>query len=306
MTMMRSVNKHYESVKAELAHPERRPLDRRPGNHHVIIVVPNVDAATSRAVGYARAMRAADVTAIAFNPAYSAPWHRLAPEFPLRIATSRRTELHNVRDFVHQKREELAEEDFLTVMIPEILESEHLLEVFRHPRTYRLKSMLIRDRGVQVLDIPLLRRQIDPALDQAHEPARNYAFVLVSGVHNATLQALEYAETLRPTDLRAVTFGLDPEATQRLGDDWLRDRVPHPLEIEDSPFRDIALSLLQYLRKFRPDGLDRVVTVVLPEFIVTKRRHQVLHNQTALLVKRRLLFEPGIVTVSVPYHLSES
>jgi hypothetical protein len=64
--------------------------------------------------------------------------------------------------------------------------------------------------------------------------------------------------------------------------------------------------LLQYLRQFRPDGLDRVVTVVLPEFIVTKRRHQILHNQTALLVKRRLLFEPGIVTVSVPYHLSES
>jgi amino acid transporter len=306
MTMMRSVNKHYENVRIELAHPQRRPVDRRPGNHHVIIVVSKVDAASSRAVGYARAMRAADVTAIAFDPAVSSPWYRLAPEIPLRVATDRGSEMNRVRDFVHQKRDELAQQDFLTVMIPEILESEHLIEVFRHPNSYRLKSMLLREQGVQVLDLPLLRRRIDPAIDQAHEPARNYAFVLVSGVHNATLQALEYAETLRPTDLRAVTFGLDPEATQKLGDDWLRDRVPHPLEIEDSPFRDIALSLLQYLRQFRPDGLDRVVTVVLPEFIVTKRRHQILHNQTALLVKRRLLFEPGIVTVSVPYHLSES
>jgi amino acid transporter len=306
ITMMRAVNKHYERVRTELAKPQRRPLDRRPGNQHVVIVVPNVDAATSRAVGYARAIRAADVTAIAFDPAYSAPWRRLAPEIPLQLATSRRSEIHNVRDFVHQKRAELTEDDFLTVMIPEILESQHLVEVFRHPRSYRLKSLLLRDKGVQVLDIPLLRKQIDPTIDQSHEPARNYAFVLISGLHNATLQALEYAETLRPTDLRAVTFGLDPEATQRLGDDWLRDRIPHPLEIEDSPFRDIALSLLQYLRQFRPDGIDRVVTVVLPEFIVTKRRHQILHNQTALLVKRRLLFEPGIVTVSVPYHLSES
>jgi amino acid transporter len=305
ITMMRSINKHYENVKTELAHPQRRPLDRRPGNHHVIIVVPNVDAATSRAVGYARAMRAADVTSIVLDPADSAPWHRLAPEIPLRLATGR-SEIDNVLQAVQQKRAGLTEDDFLTVMIPEILESQHLVEVFRHPTTYRLKSALLRQRGVQVLDIPLLRKQIDPTVDQAHEPARNYAFVLVSGVHNATLQALEYAETLRPTDLRAVTFGLDPDATQRLGDDWLRDRVPHPLEIEDSPFRDIALSLLQYLRQFRPDGLDKVVTVVLPEFVVTKRRHQILHNQTALLVKRRLLFEPGIVTVSVPYHLSES
>jgi hypothetical protein len=306
ITAMRSINKHYESVKIELAHPERRPLDRRPGNHHVIIVVPGVDAAVSRAVGYARAMRAADVTAITINPAYSAPWHRLAPEIPLTVATDHRSRTSAIRDFVLKKRAQLSENDFLTVMVPEILESQHLIEIVRHPSTYRLKSHLLRDRGVQVLDIPLLRTEIDPTVDQAHEPARNYAFVLVSGVHNATLQALEYAETLRPTDLRAVTFGLDPDATQRLGDHWLRDRIPHPLEIEDSPFRDIALSLLQYLRQFNPDGLDRVVTVVLPEFIVTKRRHQILHNQTALLVKRRLLFEPGIVTVSVPYHLSAS
>lgn len=304
--IMRAVNKHYDTVKAELAHPERRPLDRRPGNHHVIILVPNVDAATSRAIGYARAVRPADITALAFDPAYSAPWHRLAPEIPLQLATERRSAAHKVRDVVRSKRAGLSEDDFLTVIVPEILESRHLIEVFRHPGAYRLKAALLREPGVQVLDIPLIKQEIDPATDQAHEPARNYAFVLVSGVHNATLQALEYAEILRPTDLRAVTFGLDLEATQRLGDDWLKDRVPHPLEIEDSPFRDIALSLLQYLRQFHPDGLDRVVTVILPEFIVTKRRHQILHNQTALLVKRRLLFEPGIVTVSVPYHLQQS
>jgi amino acid transporter len=304
--MMRAVNKHYEGVKNELAHPQRRPLDRRPGNQHVIIVVPSMDAAVSRAVGYARSVRAADMAGFAVDPAYSAPWHRLAPEIPLTVATDDRTNMRKVLDFVHERRSELSENDFLTVMVPEVLESQHLVEVFRHPRTYRLKAALLRDRGVQVLDVPLLRTRIDPKVDQAHEPARNYVFVLVSGVHNATLQAIEYAETLRPTDIRAVSFGLDPEATQRLGDDWLRDRIPHPLEIEDSPFRDIGLSLVQYLRQFRPDGLDRVVTVVLPEFIVTKRRHQILHNQTALLVKRRLLFEPGIVTVSVPYHLSES
>jgi hypothetical protein len=75
------------------------------------------------------------------------------------------------------------------------------------------------------------------------------------------------------------------------------------LELEASPFRDIGTSINHYLGQFQPDGIDRLVTVVLPEFIVGSPRHQILHNQTALVVKRRLLFARGVVTVSVPYHL---
>ena len=62
---------------------------------------------------------------------------------------------------------------------------------------------------------------VDPTRDEAQEIARNYVIVLVSGVHNASLQALEFAETLDPTDLRAVSFGLDPAETEKLGDAWL-------------------------------------------------------------------------------------
>jgi hypothetical protein len=55
-------------------------------------------------------------------------------------------------------------------------------------------------------------------------------------------------------------------------------------------------------RHLEPDGKNRVVTVV-PEFVVSSWRHQLLHGQTALFIKRRLLFEKGVVAVSVPYHL---
>ncbi|MGH2694232.1 MAG: DNA-binding protein, partial [Actinomycetota bacterium] len=103
--------------------------------------------------------------------------------------------------------------------------------------------------------------------------------------------------------LRAVTFGLDAEVAETLGDKWLQRGIPLPLEIEDSPFREIGASLSNYVRQFRPDGVERVVTVVIPEFIVTKQRHQLLHGQTALLVKRHLLFERGVVVASVPFHL---
>jgi hypothetical protein len=59
------------------------------------------------------------------------------------------------------------------------------------------------------------------------------------------------------------------------------------------------------VRQFEADGVHRVVTVVIPEFVVRKRRHRILHGQTALIVKRHLLFERGVVVASVPYHLDE-
>ncbi len=177
------------------------------------------------------------------------------------------------------------------------------MEILRRPRLHRMKAALLPEPGIQVLDIPLLRHDIDPDTDQAHEPVRNYALVLVSGVHNSTLQAIEYAETLQATDIRAISFGLEPARTERLGNEWLEARIPHPLEIEDSPFRDMGQSLLHYIRPFDPNGTDRVITVIIPEVVLGKTRHNLLHGQTALLVKRRLLFERGVVVVSVPYHM---
>jgi hypothetical protein len=209
-----------------------------------------------------------------------------------------------IKRFLKETRKNLAEGEFLSLVIPEMLERGGWWEIVRHPRMHRLKASLLTERDLQVIDVPILRDEIDPSHDEAKEPARNYVLVLVAGVHNATLQAIEYAQTLNPTDLRAVSFGLDPVATETLAEKWMRNRIQVPLEIQDSPFRDIGSSLAAYIRQFDPNGRDRVVTVVIPEFVVSKARHQLLHGQTALLVKRHLLFEPGVVVASVPYHLS--
>jgi hypothetical protein len=208
-----------------------------------------------------------------------------------------------VRHYLKMRRDDLDSNTFLTLVVPEVLKRKGTLEILLHPRLHRLKAAFLSLRDVQVLDVPVLQEAIEPGTDLAHEPARNIAVVLVSGVHNAALQAIEYAETLRPTSLRAVSIGLDPEATEKLGNRWLQAEVPHPLEIEDSPFRDIGTSLTDYVRQFDADGIDRVVTVVIPEFVVRRRRHRLLHGQTALIVKRHLLFERGVVVASVPYHV---
>lgn len=301
MYLMRAVYKHYTHVAQQLAHPERKPLDRRPGNAHFVILVGRVDAAAARAVGYARATRSTDIYALTFDAANHAPWRRLAPDIPLETLHSKKHD--SLIAHLRERRASLPRNDFLTVMTPEVLRGEGLLEIVRHPGLHRLKAKLVKEPDIQVLDIPLVATDIDPGVDQAHEPARHHVVVLISAVHNAALEAIEYAATLRPTDIRAVSFGLDPEETEQLGDRWLAARVQHPLEIEEAPYRDLGASVVRYIERFSPDGVNRIVTVVIPEFIVAKQRHQILHGHTALIVKRRLLFENGVVVVSVPYHL---
>jgi amino acid transporter len=303
MYLMHSIHHHYSEVRTKLADPSRLPTDKRAGHQNVVIFVHKVDAATARAVGYVRSLRPSTANAIALDGTVSAAWRRLAPEIPLEILGSGRTLRERVKAHLRGRKAKLPKDDFLTLVIPEVLRSRSSWEIVRSSRLHRLKASLLTEAGVQVLDVPMVRDQIVPHVDEAQEIARNYVVVLVSAVHNATLHAIEYAETLRPSDLRAISFGLDPREAADLADSWLSARIPHPLEIEDSPFRDIATSLSLYLKQFNPNGRDRVVTIVIPEAVVAKTRHQILHNQTALIVKRRMLFEDGVVVASVPYHV---
>lgn len=301
--LMRSVYVHYSEVAAELAHPERRPADRRSGNQHMVIYVTKVDVAAARAVGYARAMRPSSVRAVTLDDVNHGPWRAMAPDIPIETIADVGTSTKSLKAYLKSVRTAVGSHDFLTLIVPEVLKTRSLWEILLRPRLHRLKASLLFEEGVQVLDIPVLREHVDPNRDEADEPARNYIVVLVSGVNNATLQAVEYAETLQSVDLRAVSFGLEEETSEEVGNAWLDAGIQHPLEIEASPFRDIGTSLVNYIAQFRADGSERMVTVIMPEFVVAKKRHQILHNQTALLVKRRLLFERGVVGVSVPYHL---
>ena len=303
--LMRSIGAHYSEVARQLARPERRPLDRRAGNHSMVILVERVHAATARAVGYVHSVRPRQTTAITFDKANAAAFKRMAPDIPLTVLEDKGGLAEAIKAHLVEQRKKLPPEDFFSLVIPELLKRHGLWEIVRRPRIQRLKASFLPERRVQILDIPAFRDDVLPGREESLEPARNYVVVLVSGVHNATLQAIEYAETLGPADLRAVSFGLDPDATDRLAERWLTYKIPVPLELHESPYRDIGQSLVSYLQQFGADGLNRVVTVVIPEFFVGKFRHQLLHGQTALLVKRHLLFERGIVVASVPYHLED-
>ena len=72
----------------------------------------------------------------------------------------------------------------------------------------------------------------------------------------------------------------------------------------ESPYRSLAGPLLRYVDALHETHLDDTLDIVLPEFVPRHWLEHVLHNQTALLLKAALLFHPGVIVASVPYHLA--
>jgi hypothetical protein len=137
-------------------------------------------------------------------------------------------------------------------------------------------------------------------------PARNHAFVLVSGLNLATVRALGYARATRPDVLEAVTVNVDDADTRRLTKEWEDRALPVPLKVIESPYREITRPVMEYVKRIRTDSPRDVVTVFIPEYVVGRWWEQLLHNQSALRLKGRLLFQPGVMVTSVPWQLASS
>jgi amino acid transporter len=146
-------------------------------------------------------------------------------------------------------------------------------------------------------------RELVPTEDAAILPARNHAIVLVSKVHQPTLRALAYAQATRPDTLTAVTVNVDDNETRALQAEWDARGIDVPLTVIDSPYREISRPVIDYVKSVRRDAPRDVVTVFIPEYVVGKWWEHVLHNQSALRLKTRLLFEPGVMVTSVPWQL---
>ncbi len=137
-------------------------------------------------------------------------------------------------------------------------------------------------------------------------PSRNHAIVLVSTLHKPTLRAVAYARATRPDVLEAVTVNVDEADTKRLVRDWQRRKLPVALKVVESPYREITRPVLDYVKRIRSDNPRDVVTVFIPEYVVGHWWEQILHNQSALRLKGRLLFQPGVMVTSVPWQLESS
>ncbi len=137
-------------------------------------------------------------------------------------------------------------------------------------------------------------------------PSRNHAFVLVSKLHLPTLRALAYARATRPDVLEAITVSVDDAETRELVHKWQDSDITVPLKVIASPYREITRPVLEYVKRISKESPRTVVTVFIPEYVVGHWWEQILHNQSALRLKGRLLFMPGVMVTSVPWQLNSS
>ncbi|MCV7258037.1 APC family permease [Mycobacterium shimoidei] len=137
-------------------------------------------------------------------------------------------------------------------------------------------------------------------------PSRNHALVLVSKLHLPTLRALAYARATRPDVLEAITVSVDDAETRELVRKWEDSDITVPLKVIASPYREITRPVLDYVKRLNKESPRTVVTVFIPEYVVGHWWEQLLHNQSALRLKGRLLFMPNVMVTSVPWQLSSS
>ena len=133
-------------------------------------------------------------------------------------------------------------------------------------------------------------------------PSRIHAVVLVSQLNEPTLQALAFARAIRPSTVTALRVDTSSERTAKLRRDWVEREVPVPLAVVASAYRDLTAPVLEYLGRM-PIGPRDIVEVFVPEYVVGHWWEHLLHNQSALRLKSRLLFMPGVMVTSVPYQL---
>src|SRR5689334_4896821 len=166
--------------------------------------------------------------------------------------------------------------------------------------------------GFYVLMIAIKRHydhvaaELDAAELDTVLPSRNHAIVLVARLHRPTMRAISYARATRPDVLEALTVNVDDADTKKLMREWEKRAIPVPLKVIESPYREITRPVLEYVKRVRTKSPRDVVTVFIPEYVVGHWWEQLLHNQSALRLKGRLLFQPGVMVTNVAWQLESS
>jgi amino acid transporter len=132
---------------------------------------------------------------------------------------------------------------------------------------------------------------------------RHRVILPISGVHRGTVAALAYARALSD-DITAVHVSLDPDAAEVITRKWGLWGNGVRLVILESPYRLLMEPVLDYIKQVADARQpNETITIVVPQFVPRRRWHNLLHAQTAVLLRLALLFRPGIVITNVPYHV---
>ena len=293
------IRRHYARVARRLEAGAAAVAAAPPGKNTTLVVIESLDPALDQAVWFASQIspagfRALHVPRSGSDPGLSPRWFKQAGGASrLEVLDGKLGLAEAVLDQVW--RLPRGESEFVTVVVPELFDSESLVEQAFKPHALALKFRLLSEPGVVLADVPAVRgRALTPS-------KRLVVRVLVSGVNAASMRAVNYATTLGIDDARAIHFAVSPEEARALRNDWAENVPRLPLEIDEAPYRDIGGPLLRYIRGITEEE-GTTVLLLMPE-LVTRGVRRALHNQRALYIKRLLLFEPNLILASVPYQI---
>jgi len=143
------------------------------------------------------------------------------------------------------------------------------------------------------------------SVDPGYRPHQwnNTVIVLVGRVHKGVLNAITYARSLNPAHLLAVSVVTDEEEDEHIRKQWTEYGINVPLETVYNPYRELSRPITRFIDELDREWDNDIITVIIPEFVVNHWWEHLLHNQSALFLKGRLLFRKGTVVTSVPYHV---
>ncbi len=146
-------------------------------------------------------------------------------------------------------------------------------------------------------------------LSQSHydivdrEVTDHVVVIPISGLHLGVMNAIRYGKSMSK-DVRVIFVKTDEVSLQRMNEAWTAKFPDMKLHVLDSPYRSISAPILEFIDHIRNENPSEFITVIFPEFVTYKWYHQLLHNQTAWLIKLSLIYKKNVIVTSVKYHLS--
>ncbi|MDQ7825205.1 MAG: APC family permease [Candidatus Eremiobacteraeota bacterium] len=149
----------------------------------------------------------------------------------------------------------------------------------------------------------LVAEELKIELSEPIRPVTHTIIIPVADINRTLAKTISYARSLK-VDVRCVHISVNRAFTEDLAVRWKQWDPGIPLTVIESPYRSLTQPLLRYIAKMERKTSDDMLTVMLPEFVVNKWWHHLLHNQNALVLKTLLLFRANTVVIDVPYHLN--
>jgi hypothetical protein len=149
-------------------------------------------------------------------------------------------------------------------------------------------------------------REIAPDPTTTFGSSGDHAVILVGRMQKPVLKAIDYAIAARHDSIEAVHVSIDDDATEKLLSEWDSMNILVPLKVLSSPYRDISMPIIKYIKARRAEHGSEVVTVYTPQFIVGHWWENLLHNHKARRIRHKLMLVHGVVIALVPWLLDSS